>query len=131
MDFQQNDLFSYDELVQLLENELSAYNQSVLMYTKLSKYFIIQNDKLYVLQPNMTFKILQSTVENDMKFHIGKLLEQSVKLLTKDQIDILSFNFFINPSKLDNSSLGKDVSLFKFTNVDVKSPCILSSHIRY
>jgi phage/plasmid-associated DNA primase len=88
MEFKSKDLLDYTNLETLITTQFPN-EKAKLISSKLLNYLFIQNSTLYILQKNRTYKAITGDADKHLMTMTTKLIELSIKSLSKDNQDLL------------------------------------------
>jgi len=88
MEFKLKHLLNYKNLETLITTEFPN-EKAKLISSKLLNYIFIQNSTLYIIQENKTFKAIVGDADKHLMTLTTKLIELSIKNLSKDNQDLL------------------------------------------
>lgn len=85
MEFQKSDLLTIEQITSFLKNDLSPITQAEIVAVGLKKYVIVSNNRLYIIQKNLTYKMSEdklssSATSNELINIVSKYLELSTRL---------------------------------------------------
>ena len=88
INFKNEDFFTYEQLKTYLQT-ISSYDKSVIMCAKINKLCYVNDNKLYVLQSNNTFKCILINIDQTLLMIVGSLFSKSVGLFSNESNELL------------------------------------------